>query len=507
MSPPPAPPRRFPWVPVGIVLALVIVGANLAAYLFLRASSPDRLAPEARPDAGPTTVQALAVEQREAGVRELGNGDYERAILRLEAALALDPELADARALLDIARRLQQAEEEDEAEEEDAPEEEDPDRAEPEPDPDREPRRARRTVRPRRRRVAPIRPSPTRLEPAPPEKGNLLVSTEPPGLLIEVDGRPVEISPARVALDPGPHRVRLKRGRRVLHTETVDVEPGGSVTVEQAFPSLLEPEPPEPEPAPSSSSGELAQDGQLDLLDLVDGAPAVGVDDPDVRGAAPATRVESRPPERASGRGLLVVWSRGATDAVAQALRADLGGIDVQVVGSSSGLPARLAEERPAAVMAAPPVLRSAGLEADLMAEGLEPRSPLYAVHFEDAGAKDLASASIGVVDGLGRRRTPVYMARLFDGRVPRFRRVPKVEDLLPLLQFGMVDVVLVRSPELEILKDRTQRTLRALPVREASQRLAVAVLDPARGSAVRAALLDLPEETRTALGIASWTR
>jgi hypothetical protein len=90
--------------------------------------------------------------------------------------------------------------------------------------------------------------------------GVLSVSSSPPGLLVEVDGRSVDLTPTKVKLDPGSHTVALFRGKQRLYerrvdlpengVSTIDVDVSAQLRVAQAF----EAEPERQTPASASAS-------------------------------------------------------------------------------------------------------------------------------------------------------------------------------------------------------------------------------------------------------------
>ena len=63
------------------------------------------------------------------------------------------------------------------------------------------------------------------------EPGMLRLRTEPAGLEVHIDGEPHGPSPVLTSLPPGSHRVEVLDEAEVVATETVRVEPGGTVTV------------------------------------------------------------------------------------------------------------------------------------------------------------------------------------------------------------------------------------------------------------------------------------
>ncbi len=60
------------------------------------------------------------------------------------------------------------------------------------------------------------------------EVGVLLVTSEPPGATVIVDGRNYGPAPQTLHLSPGPHKLVLQRGPQE-HEETVEIEPDSFV--------------------------------------------------------------------------------------------------------------------------------------------------------------------------------------------------------------------------------------------------------------------------------------
>ncbi|MEM7674957.1 MAG: hypothetical protein AAF449_03035, partial [Myxococcota bacterium] len=197
------PPPPTPWMAIGTVVVLTTVATGLAAYIWIRTHrAPTKdvaIVPKVQKPTQ-TPLSALAVEQRENGVKALRAGEYALAIASFETALKLDADVPDVAVLLDVARRLRDADAVDTA----------PAAVSPPPLP---PRESERPQRPERRPQRSSRSRTTKPPPPkPPKLASLLVVTTPERILIELDGRTVELSPARLELEPGKHRVRLRRG-------------------------------------------------------------------------------------------------------------------------------------------------------------------------------------------------------------------------------------------------------------------------------------------------------
>lgn len=265
------------------LLVVVALAANAIGYLVFRSR---RVAPASEP---PSFAAERAVDgdreqrgraQRQAGYQALLEGDYDKALIQLTEAKA---NLADKGSVEDLlritdqlrakaqARASSQAPAPPTATAEVAPSQ--PPEAEADQEressvearPAAKPKPARRAPPPRvteATRAEPTRPEPsraTRPEPASPSpsppaeiKGLLLVTSNPRGLLVHVDGVAADLTPMRSAVTTGLHRVALYDGDRKLFETLVDVTEGRPTTVVRDLSQELSPAPPVPT-APSSA--------------------------------------------------------------------------------------------------------------------------------------------------------------------------------------------------------------------------------------------------------------
>ncbi|AFE06606.1 hypothetical protein COCOR_05832 [Corallococcus coralloides DSM 2259] len=215
------------------VILLGTVAVNAGAYLVVRsrkAAQPEPVAarpPEPTPAvAPPPTVAAVAPPKEDAnaglvralrasGLAALEDRDYERAVEQFTEALKLRPDDRDSdlTRLLGIATDLRSREQSKTAQA---------------PTP-REPAHTRAPPRTRAAKLAAARAA--REQQATPaaaqedaKGGLLLVTSTPPGLVVMVDGRAVDLTPARLPVSAGTHRVVLAQGDRRLYEETVEVD-------------------------------------------------------------------------------------------------------------------------------------------------------------------------------------------------------------------------------------------------------------------------------------------
>lgn len=468
------------WIPIAVVVVLGVIAANLGAYIYFR-----RQAKEAKPAPAvaattetpidPSDIGALAEEQRQAGIKALREGRYDVAIRRLESALELAPDLADTEVLLSVARRLSSPQAAADAEPNAGAEAPAP--------PEREPRPVRRVSRPTRRVVR-------RTTPTEEEDGAVLVTTVPAGLLIEVDGEPKEISPARIELSPGSHELRLRRGPEVLDTRTIEVEAGETTSVEGSYPEPA-PSAAAPRPVTGARAGRasVAGDPNLDLVELIDGDKPSAAPRPST---APAAEAEPT----ASGGEIWVVLPSAA----ASTLGDTFGGAQVRAASSSE----LGGSERPAAVIAPKSMLAAKGMRPEMSATMVSGGQYLLAAF--DRVPSLSSGDTVGLVDFLGRRRAGVFLTRWLGTSGLRARRVESAEDLLPLLQFSMAKAILVQPDQLEMLRERTRRELRVKSLEPSLEPLGAVIFDTSRRAQIRQSLANMSSATRLALGIESWS-
>lgn len=514
LQPQPKPPQK-PWLAIAVVVALLIVAGNIVAYiLYQRTAGPPEPKPIAAVDAPPadapppkaTTTSALAGEQREAGVRAMRNGQYAKAIASFEAAMKLDPNLSDAALLLDVAKRLQAADE-DAAE---APPREvavadvDPSEARTvEPPPQTRRRRARRVQPRRKRRVE-------REVEVEPESGILAVTTEPAALTVEIDDLEPMTTPVEVELDPGPHDVKISKDGTVLESRRVVVAPDQRTKIERDFAARLaraETPPPPPAvvaPPPAPPKDGVGRDDDLDLVALIDRDAPKTTEARATSGALTPDSSKLTPTSNGTPR-LVVFWPGRTSASLEQSMRSEMNGVDIRVVTRTGDLKRALSSPTDA-VMASPYVLRSNGLAPTMSAKS-SASGRYLAVAFARAPVKArIAGQTVGVVDELGRNAMPGFVQKLLGSdSPPPLRRVTKVEDLLPLLQFEIAKTVLVKERDFSILEGRTKQKLYALPLSADGASLAVAFAEGSRRSVVERAVRGMGNQSKQSLGVDSW--
>ncbi|HEY8211815.1 MAG TPA: PEGA domain-containing protein [Myxococcaceae bacterium] len=218
---------------VGVIL-FVALGANGLAYVFLRrpaTATPDGPATTttgtaARP-AAPAEEgdEGMARARRAAGIAALEHREYDKAVTELTEALRLRKDKGDLVELLNIANELR-ARDKVKAPIAPSPAPPTPPPAPVAAAPSRPPSKSKptRVATREREREKPPPPEPEpAAAPEPVRNGLLLVTSTPPGLVVTVDGKAVDLTPARVPVRPGSHRVTLAQGERRVFDETVEV--------------------------------------------------------------------------------------------------------------------------------------------------------------------------------------------------------------------------------------------------------------------------------------------
>lgn len=220
-------------------LALNGVGYLLYRSLLIRPSAPPR-EPAAPP--GPSAEQRARDEQgrarRTAGLSALVAGEYDRAVASFAEAQVLMGEGANVGELLRIAQDLQARAAAAKAAQA-APADAVPGPPQPKP----EPKPAPAKLPPRLALRQPPAAAPAELEvdeAGGPSTGVLLISTTPRGLLVQLDGAALDLTPARATVKAGSHKVSLYDGERRLLETTVQVREGEVATLRRDLTAEVE---------------------------------------------------------------------------------------------------------------------------------------------------------------------------------------------------------------------------------------------------------------------------
>jgi hypothetical protein len=192
---------------------------------------------------------------------------------------------------------------------------------------------------------------------------------------------------------------------------------------------------------------------------------------------------------------------------LAKSLQDKLPGLSVTVFGRYRDFEEAMASHRPDAVIALQSLLGTQNLPVVLQGirgdHDWEPYVLLAA-----AGAVDgsLSGKLIGVVDVLGREGTQEFVTRLLKTSDVKLKRVTKMEDLLPLLQFSAADAVLVPATLVKSVTERSRLPLRVRELPDARVGLpAVGIVNAKVRDVLVQQIQGLDGETNRTIGVERW--
>jgi hypothetical protein len=202
------------------------------------------------------------------------------------------------------------------------------------------------------------------------------------------------------------------------------------------------------------------------------------------------------------------------SSALEQALQKQLPGLAVTVFGRLRDFQDSVATRNPDAIIAIAPLLEQAHAKPALLGvRGGKEWEPYLLVMTGAAAAgagsttPSLAGKTIGIVDLLGRDGTQAFAAAAVGASDIKVKRVAKIEDLLPLLEFSAADAVLIPSSAVKRFTDRTRLAMAVRELPNARVGLpAVAVRNEKARAAIVSGIQKVDVETRSLLGIDSWS-
>jgi hypothetical protein len=129
-------------------------------------------------------------------------------------------------------------------------------------------------------------------------------------------------------------------------------------------------------------------------------------------------------------------------------------------------------------------------------------------VSLGQAADSALAAPTVGVVDLLGKKDMPALVARFVGTSAPpKVTRVAQPEDLLPLLELGLVKAVLMPARAVATLREKSALDLREVELKEARMGLPALASLSKRASAgeLERKLMSLPAKVQAMLGVDEW--
>lgn len=188
-------------------------------------------------------------------------------------------------------------------------------------------------------------------------------------------------------------------------------------------------------------------------------------------------------------------------------LETGMPGVVVTVFGRFRDFESAIEAARPDAVLALQPVLTELGMKPSL--QGTYKSSPDEAYALVAVGksvdAATAAQLTIGSVDILGRSMMKNFVGKVLGTTTaPKVKLVTKTEDLLPLLQFGQADVVLLPERQTALLTGRSELDLKVSILPNRVHLVAAAAVTP-KGQSVLSLVKNLDTSVSADMGVDSW--
>ena len=193
---------------------------------------------------------------------------------------------------------------------------------------------------------------------------------------------------------------------------------------------------------------------------------------------------------------------------VEKTLQARLPGLAVTVFGRFRDFDDASNTAKPDAVLSIGPVLEARRAGPALQGvRGGKATEPYLLASVGQPLSGSLSGKTIGVVDLLGREGTQAFIAGLLKTSDVKIKRVAKVEDLLPLLEFSAADGIVLPNSILSKFLERTRLPVKTRELPGAQVGLpAVAVLSPGVREQVVGAFQKLDGPTKNILGVDDWS-
>lgn len=141
--------------------------------------------------------------------------------------------------------------------------------------------------------------------------------------------------------------------------------------------------------------------------------------------------------------------------------------LKVLVFGRYSDFAAKTAQDKPAAILSNPLVIRQFP-EYAIRLEGMNGDSATEQLVLLSVGSSSVpegtGSSSIGVVDILGRKNMENLIGT-FISPLPQIKTVTNVEDLLQVLTFQMSSAVIISMRQYEFIKERSKLDFKTTPL------------------------------------------
>jgi hypothetical protein len=221
------------------------------------------------------------------------------------------------------------------------------------------------------------------------------------------------------------------------------------------------------------------------------------------------TSLPQAPSSAADGKPTLYVYVH--TDAksasLEKGLQDKLPALEVTVFGRFRDFEEAMGSRKPDGVVAIAPLIASLNVPVALQGNrGNNDWEPYVLLSGGNPLEGSLSGKVIGVVDLLGRDATQDFVTKLLKTPDVKLKRVTKMEDLLPLLQFSAADGVLVPAAAVKSITERSRLPLKVRELPEARVGLlAVGVVNAKVRELVIKQFLSLDGATNQSLGVEKW--
>lgn len=197
--------------------------------------------------------------------------------------------------------------------------------------------------------------------------------------------------------------------------------------------------------------------------------------------------------------------------AVHRYLKKELTGFDVAVFGRVTDFFRQVSVRPPDAILSLASIIQQLEYSVDLQGyrDG-EPLENYLLVSIEEfSGQQTLNDARIGVVDLLGRKKMSGFIKNIFKMGAPQqLRRVSKTEDLLRLLQYEVVDIIVLPEHSLSVFAAWTSMPLLTKKVEGATVGLpALSILNKKFREKIISSFLSQSEKVHLILRVDSWRK
>jgi len=166
----------------------------------------------------------------------------------------------------------------------------------------------------------------------------------------------------------------------------------------------------------------------------------------------------------------------------------------------------------PAAILAHRPVIEGIREQNEPVLqgtlEGKEAQQYVLVSVDQAVDQSNFGQLNVGAVDLLGRRQMSKFVAKLLGVPKVKVKRVTKIDDLLPLLQFNMADAVMLPPDAVENFRKKSALNLQVTPIDAGMVGLpSVSVLSTGERQVVIDALEQVNSQVMTRMGVDVWKK